>query len=151
MSVNSSDLIFDLSCLQGQIADVGISLQGLETQRLLNKELYQDNSSSSDIKDAKKYIHDLTSFLKLIGSNDNTQKLNQGLSTFYISEFLYNAMLTLNKFGTLEPGLHKERNHHNDKLLHHDYRAAPAHHNQRKHAGSNEDPVQPKIIKQVNK
>ena len=98
MSVNSSDLIFDLSCLQGQIADVGISLQGLETQRLLNKELYQDNSSSSDIKDAKKYIHDLTSFLKLIGSNDNTQKLNQGLSTFYISEFLYNAMLTLNKF-----------------------------------------------------
>ena len=95
MSVNSADLIFDLSCLQGQIADVGISLQGLETQRLLNPELYQSNS---DEKDTKKYIHDLTTYLNFINSSDNVQTLSKGLSTFYISEFLYNAMLTLNKF-----------------------------------------------------
>lgn len=95
MSVNSSDLIFDLSCLQGQIADVGISLQGLETQRLLNPELYNGNNN---YEDEKKYIHDLTTFLKFVNSSDSTQNLNKGLSTFYISGFLYNAMLTLNKF-----------------------------------------------------
>ena len=30
---------------------------------------------------------------------------------------------------TLEPVLHKERNHHNEKLSHHNQKVAPAHHN----------------------
>lgn len=92
---NEPQLIFDLSCLQGQIADVGIGLQGVETQRLLNNSLYT-NVSVGDRTDTKSFIHDLTKFLETIGS-DNTG-MNKGLGTFYISSFLYNAMMTLNKF-----------------------------------------------------
>ena len=92
---NNQDLIFDLSCLQGQIADVGIGLQGLETQRLLNSSLYV-NGTDDDRKDTKLFIHDLMTLLETIESADTG--MNKGLATFYISSFLFDAMMTLNKF-----------------------------------------------------
>ena len=50
---------------------------------------------------------------------------------------------------TLEPGLCKRRSHCDEKPTHINYRAVPAHRNQRKLVHSNEDPAQLKIHKLV--
>lgn len=98
--IKTENLIFDLSCLQGQIGNLVLSLNGLEQQRLFDP-AYKPLTDDGQTIEKKNFIHYLESIVQNFVSSttpEDTPKINTGLSTYYISKYIFSALLTLNKY-----------------------------------------------------
>ena len=94
--------------MQGQIANLVLSLNGLEQQRLFYDSLYSSaENTEKNIKYTQDFIHHLTSvvgnFLTSTGKDEEENPsaetpIMEDLDTYYISKYIFTAMLTLNKY-----------------------------------------------------
>lgn len=91
--------------MQGQIANLVLSLNGLEQQRLFVDSLYSAaGNTEENIKYTQDFIHHLTSVVgNFISSfdpdqTDPSEPTVKDLDTYYISKYIFTAMMTLNKY-----------------------------------------------------
>lgn len=97
MTVNSNSII-DLSSLQGQIANLVLSLNGLNQQQEFDPSYLPENETVvSEHKQKKEFIHDLENLIKF-SDDTNPAEPSKGMSTYYISTYIYSALLALNKY-----------------------------------------------------
>lgn len=111
---DNSNSIIDLSSLQGQIANLVLSLEGLNYQQDLD-ETYLDNEDKT--KESKEFIHDLKNLIQF-GDDTNPAETSNGMSTYYISTYIYSALLALNKYvNEAKYGKEPEETEVDEKLL----------------------------------
>lgn len=89
--------IIDLSSLQGQVANLVLSLNGLQNQQAFDENYLNDNGVYTEDEVKKEFIHNLENLIKL-GNESNLTGTSKGMSTYYISDYIYLALLTLNKY-----------------------------------------------------
>lgn len=105
MNIMSEAKSLDLASLQGQVANVVSSLNGVDIQRGYEENLFETNSyypynSSTDEDKKQNYINMLKDLDKNQNSFDEEGgiRYNDTIATYYISRNIYYSMMTLGKY-----------------------------------------------------